>query len=41
MKTRIIIPSEMIEACLTDGQKSKLGKAFKSSVFVHDRQFSV
>ena len=34
---RIIIPSEMIEACLTDGaKKSRLGKAFKSSVFVYE-----
>lgn len=36
-ENKIIIPSEMIEACLTEGaKKSKLGKAFKSSVFVHD-----
>ena len=37
MDDKLIIPSEMIEACLIEGaKKSKLGKQFKSAVFVSD-----
>lgn len=33
----VILPSEVLEASIHEGaKKSKLGKAFKSSVFVHD-----
>ena len=36
-KSQVIIPSEIIEATITNGAKvEKLGKLFKSSVFVND-----